>query len=875
MDFEKSNRNHNNRIRQFEKLIQKIFNVSNEEAIRLAKSVDYDAKKLFKFSDYPEIRKKSNKLFSQFQKDIEKVIVNGSTSEWEKSNLINNQLALNVLNLQSLEDVTAQTKKYLNNNQSALEAFLQRKTNGLGLSERVWKLTEQYKIGLEQALSVGISDGRSAAELSKDVRGYLKEPNKLFRRVRDLENRLNLSSRAKEYQPSQGIYRSSYKNALRLTGTEINMAYRTADFNRWLELDFVVGIEVKLSSNHTIKDPKTGKSIPFKDICDELQGKYPKTFMFVGWHPNCYDEKTEVFTKRGWQYFKDVTKEDKILSLNPETKELEWVNIVLYLKRFHNGDMIHFYNRNLDCLVTPEHEMVYLSKKYNDIKRCKAIDYVSTKGGFYRGCNYSNKPIENININGLILDFNLFCEFMGYWLSDGSTIRKSQICIAQQDDNRKNIIKCIEALGFKVTSNKDKINFYSNEICSYLKQFKTSYYKFIPDEIKNASKEQIQIFLDAFISCDGHIRPAKPFIGNKGSICVPKNDERTYFTTSPQMASDIGELILKIGKRPSYRLSQNKCKTVKFKNGDYKLNYDLHIISECQSLTSTKFNKEIVDYEGFVYDITLSKNAIMYIRRNGKCYWGSNCRCYAIPILKSREEFFNKSKTSANEVKEVPQGFKNWIKNNEERLLRSKNVPYYIAENTKEAPELYIAMSKKQQVNFDRKINKLVEGLDVHITPTNLKSYNRIIEKAHNDYDDNIYDVKDIVRTTIVAEQSQIDSILKKVNEEFNIYRYKKQSFKQSGYSGNIFNIKTSNRTFAEIQVNTPQMIYGKEKDAKLILGEEIFNTIKSKSGLEHGLGHSWYDKARKLNKDTDKKLIFELNKLQRDYYNALKRITI
>ena len=70
-------------------------------------------------------------------------------------------------------------------------------------------------------------------------------------------------------------------------------------------------------------------------------------------------------------------------------------------------------------------------------------------------------------------------------------------------------------------------------------------------------------------------------------------------------------------------------------------------------------------------------------------------------------------------------------------------------------------------------------------------------------------------------------------------------------------------------------MIYGKEKDAKLIIGEEIFNAIKSKSGLEHGLGHSWYEKVRKLNKDADKELIDELNKLQRDYYNALKRINI
>jgi len=32
------------------------------------------------------------------------------------------------------------------------------------------------------------------------------------------------------------------------------------------------------------------------------------------------------------------------------------------------------------------------------------------------------------------------------------------------------------------------------------------------------------------------------------------------------------------------------------------------------------------------------------------------------------------------------------------------------------------------------------------------------------------------------------------------------------GYSGNIVNIKTSNGLTAEIQVNTPKMIYAKEK---------------------------------------------------------------
>ena len=42
-------------------------------------------------------------------------------------------------------------------------------------------------------------------------------------------------------------------NARRLTATETNIAYRTADHLRWQKMDFVVGIEIVLSNNHTIR----------------------------------------------------------------------------------------------------------------------------------------------------------------------------------------------------------------------------------------------------------------------------------------------------------------------------------------------------------------------------------------------------------------------------------------------------------------------------------------------------------------------------------------------------------------------------------------------------------------------------------------------
>jgi len=57
---------------------------------------------------------------------------------------------------------------------------------------------------------------------------------------------------------------------------ETNMAYRTSDYVRWQQMDFVVSIEIHLSNNHTLN----GRA--FSDICDELKGKYPKTFKFTG-----------------------------------------------------------------------------------------------------------------------------------------------------------------------------------------------------------------------------------------------------------------------------------------------------------------------------------------------------------------------------------------------------------------------------------------------------------------------------------------------------------------------------------------------------------------------------------------------------------------
>lgn len=264
------------------KAIEAKYNEVIAEAQRIAESTGFnDAEKEFRFEDYPSAQKRMDDLMSDMSDYLTTTIEEGDKDEWQRSTMKNDAMVDYITANTTLS--APQLSAWKQSNLMALAAFQQRKIEGMNLSKRVWNLTDQLRQELELALDLGLGEGKSAAALSRDVRRYLNEPNRLFRRVRDKHGVLRLSKAAQAYHPGRGVYRSSYKNALRLTATENNMAYRTADHLRWQQMPFVIGIEIKLSNNHTCK----GVIGRFVDICDDLAGVYPKEFKFVGWHPHC------------------------------------------------------------------------------------------------------------------------------------------------------------------------------------------------------------------------------------------------------------------------------------------------------------------------------------------------------------------------------------------------------------------------------------------------------------------------------------------------------------------------------------------------------------------------------------------------------------
>jgi hypothetical protein len=130
-----------------------------------------------------------------------------------------------------------------------------------------------------------------------------------------------------------------------------------------------------------------------------------------------------------------------------------------------------------------------------------------------------------------------------------------------------------------------------------------------------------------------------------------------------------------------------------------------------------------------------------------------------------------------------------------------------------------------------------------------LKGRDRALEKAIKDYRGDASRVKDIARNTIVVDSTQYDKAVALLKEQGAKVKTYDAASHPMGYSGTNAVIKTKAGIPAEIQVNTPDMIYAKESpaNAKAILGEEKYAELAAKTGMRGGRGHELYEEHRSL----------------------------
>lgn len=262
-----------NQQSQLSRVIDQLYNNAINAIVPLAAAQQLPNGE-FSLSKLPGLEARIDQIISQLTRNIQIVVENGIKGAWQISNDKNRLIA--DIRLDGSQIPANARVAFYDTNADALATYIARKENGLNLSQRIYKSTAQFKEELEAGLGVGISKGQSAVEMGRDLRQYLKNPDKLFRRVRDEEGNLQLSENAKAFHPGQGVYRSSVKNIERLTVTETNNSYRRADNEKYKQMPFVIGYEWRLSAQHQKCD-----------LCDSMAGPYPVDFVFSGGHPFC------------------------------------------------------------------------------------------------------------------------------------------------------------------------------------------------------------------------------------------------------------------------------------------------------------------------------------------------------------------------------------------------------------------------------------------------------------------------------------------------------------------------------------------------------------------------------------------------------------
>ncbi len=381
----------------------------------------------------------------------------------------------------------------------------------------------------------------------------------------------------------------------------------------------------------------------------------------------CYDSETEVLTKDGWKYFKDLTYSDEIATLNEKDETLEYQKPTDIIAYKYSGKMYHLENRGISLMVTPNHNLYvskgsYFNGSKNNLKRtysyelCTPDKYYLKDKRFKKGCNWNGElKSETFTIKGYIktrdychreyhnhditMDLHTFVKFLGYYIAEGCSSptdandnNKGEITIGRDRSKYKtdlidSLIKNIgftphDATDYKRNDNSGATRLYSAVLARWLIDNcgHLAWNKKVPDFIKQLPKEYIKEFLEYLYLGDGYKAPTSHIL----------------YTTSKQLSNDVQELLLKAGycfretnlgirnhRKNKWNIySKHPCYAINWLNKN-EIEIDMSKAKKTKS-----YKEEWVDYSGMVYCVTVP-NHIIYIRRNGKGIWcGNSLRWY-------------------------------------------------------------------------------------------------------------------------------------------------------------------------------------------------------------------------------------------------------
>jgi hypothetical protein len=340
---------------------------------------------------------------------------------------------------------------------------------------------------------------------------------------------------------------------------------------------------------------------------------------------NCFNPKTEIWTKNGIKNVKDMKVGDVVYSINPKTLEVELKPVTHVWEYDYNGKMVKMnHSHGLDFLVTPEHKFLLKNWYHQDFRFIKAGDI--TSGGSWKFPPFSSikgKIQKKIKIGKFEFDFNDWLELIGWYISEGTLyVSKKEntkyVMICQKTKKGREKIKTLlERMGFVnqkqnrwnnqflyYRMSPDGFKFTVDSILDWLKENcrRGSFNKIIPNFLLDYDHSHIQHLYQTMMDGDGSFKH-----NSKNSIQTAK-----YSTVSKELALQFQQLCIHLGLRTKIVFEESKDKS---RPSIYRI--FIYSVPCAMQKHPKRNNITSEDYKGKIYCVTVKDNHTVLAGRNG------------------------------------------------------------------------------------------------------------------------------------------------------------------------------------------------------------------------------------------------------------------
>lgn len=306
---------------------------------------------------------------------------------------------------------------------------------------------------------------------------------------------------------------------------------------------------------------------------------------------NCFDNKTEVLTKRGFIPFNVLAENDYVAQW--DNGEIEFVIPQDIIENDYNGDLVYLSNQHISLCMTPDHRCLLQNRKNRQYFVVPASAYCSDSKQLHAGqYRFGSKRLSNFEITLLAAT-----QADGHYRDSGIDFTFSKA------RKYRRLLQALQATNtpfsdYVKSDGKVNIRLLKSEMTEWImntlgasKTWNQSLMEFDRQSIKNVLSE--------IVHWDG---------------CFTRGN---HFSSSIKQNADwLQVLNILTGNRTNCREYHNG-------NPNASVNYQLDVTERNYSLT-TNVKKEVIPYIGKVYCASVPSGFIV-VRRNGKVCVTGNC----------------------------------------------------------------------------------------------------------------------------------------------------------------------------------------------------------------------------------------------------------